>query len=73
MTTQTLDRGAEQAPRQQIRRKQMCEIGKPLEILNVEPLNLPAPLRREQEQPEEAPVVTIEVPVTAEVTLVEQV
>jgi hypothetical protein len=49
----------------------MCEIGKPLEILDVQPLNLPVPLRREQEQPEEAPV-TIEVPVTAEV-LVEQV
>jgi len=29
----------------------MCQIGKPLEILNVEPLNLPAPLRRETEQP----------------------
>jgi hypothetical protein len=40
----------------------MCEIGKPLEILNVEPLNLPAPLRREQEVPEEQPV-TVEVPV----------
>jgi hypothetical protein len=40
----------------------MCEIGKPLEIIDVQPLNLPAPLRREQEQPEEQPV-TIEVPV----------
>jgi hypothetical protein len=41
----------------------MCEIGKPLEILDVEPLKLPAPLRRETEQPEEQPV-TIEVPVS---------
>ena len=29
----------------------MCNIGKPLEILDVEPLNLPAPLRLETEQP----------------------
>lgn len=29
----------------------MCEIGKPLEIIDVEPLSLPAPLRRETEQP----------------------
>ncbi len=36
----------------------MCEIGKPLEILDVEPLKLPAPLRRETEP------VTIEVPVS---------
>jgi hypothetical protein len=54
------------------RNNAMCEIGKPLEILNVEPLNLPAPLRREQEQPQEQPV-TIEVPVTAEAVLVERV
>jgi hypothetical protein len=41
----------------------MCEIGKPVEIIDVEPLNLPAPLpgRREIEQPE--PVV-VPVPVT---------
>ena len=32
----------------------------PLEILNVEPLVLPAPLRRETEQPAEQPV-TVEV------------
>jgi hypothetical protein len=38
----------------------MCEIGQPLEIVDVEPLNLPKPLRREQ--PEEQPA-TIEVPV----------
>ena len=41
----------------------MCNIGKPLEILDVEPLNLPAPLRREQEQPTEQPM-TVEVPVS---------
>jgi hypothetical protein len=41
----------------------MCEIGKPLEIIDVQPLNLPAPLRRE-EQPEPISVpVPIEVPV----------
>jgi len=50
----------------------MCEIGKPLEILNVEPLVLPAPLRREQEQPEEKPL-TIEVPVAETETTVEPV
>jgi hypothetical protein len=37
----------------------MCEIGKPIEIIDVEPLSLPAPLRRETEQP-----VTVEVPVS---------
>lgn len=47
----------------------MCEIGKPLEILDVQPLNLPAPLRRETEQPFEQPV-TVETPV-AEPILVE--
>ena len=41
----------------------MCEIGKPLEILDVEPLVLPAPLCRETEQPTEQ-YVTVEVPVT---------
>jgi len=40
----------------------MCEIGKPIEIIDVVPLNLPAPLRREQEAPAEQPV-TVEVPV----------
>ena len=29
----------------------MCNIGKPVEILDVEPLSLPAPLRRDTEQP----------------------
>ena len=43
----------------------MCEIGKPLEIVDVEPLSLPKPLRREQGQPAEQPElpVTIEIPV----------
>lgn len=48
----------------------MCEIGKPLEILDVEPLNLSAPLRREQEPPAHPPA-TIEDPVPA--TIVERV
>jgi hypothetical protein len=48
----------------------MCEIGKPLEILNVEPLALPATLRKEKEQPTEQPV-TVEVPVAETETLVE--
>jgi hypothetical protein len=43
----------------------MCEIGKPVEIIDVEPLSLPAPLRRETEQPAGQPV-TVEVPVSAE-------
>lgn len=37
--------------RQPKEKKKMCNIGKPLEILDVEPLNLPAPLRLETEQP----------------------
>ena len=41
----------------------MCEIGKPIEIIDVEPLSRPAPLRRETEQPTEQPVI-VEVPVT---------
>ena len=41
----------------------MCNIGKPIEIIDVEPLSLPAPLRRETEQPAEQPV-TVEVPVS---------
>lgn len=40
----------------------MCNIGKPVEILDVEPLALPAPLRRETEVPAEQPA-TVEVPV----------
>jgi hypothetical protein len=34
----------------------MCDIGKPVEMIDVEPLSLPAPLRRETEQPAEQPV-----------------
>lgn len=41
----------------------MCDIGKPLEIIDVEPLSLPAPLRKEKEQPTEQPV-TVEVRVS---------
>jgi len=48
----------------------MCEIGKPVETIDVVPLNLPAPLRREQEQPAEQPV-TIEVRVAETETTVE--
>ena len=46
----------------------MCEIGKPIEIIDVEPLSLPAPLRRETEQSAEQPV-TVGVPVVAETTV----
>ena len=52
----------------------MCEIGKPIEIIDVQPLNLPAPLRREKETPVEQPA-TVEVPVseaTVEPLTVEQ-
>jgi len=41
----------------------MCEIGKPLEILDVEPLVLPAPLRKEEPATTEHPV-TVEVPMS---------
>jgi hypothetical protein len=41
----------------------MCEIGKPIEIIEVEPLNLPAFLRREQERPMEQHL-TVEVSVS---------
>jgi hypothetical protein len=37
----------------------MCEIGKPLEIIDVEPLSLPAALPKKKEEP-----VTVEVPVS---------
>ena len=46
----------------------MCEIGKPIELINVEPLSLPAPLRKEQEQPK-----TVEVPAAETETSVEPV
>ena len=41
----------------------MCDIGKPVEIIDVEPLSLPAPLIKETETPAEQPV-TVEVPVS---------
>jgi hypothetical protein len=41
----------------------MCEVGKPIEIIDVEPLSIPVPLRGEKEQPTEQPV-TVEVPVS---------
>jgi hypothetical protein len=50
----------------------MCEIGKPIEIIDVEPLSLPAPLRKEKEQPAEEPV-TVEVPVSVSETTVDPV
>jgi hypothetical protein len=44
----------------------MCEIGKPLEILDVEPLVLPAPLRKEDQPKQEPVTVPVEVPVEVE-------
>lgn len=41
----------------------MCEIGTPIEIIQVEPLSLPAPLPRREIEPEPEPVV-VPVPVT---------
>ena len=41
----------------------MCEIGKPIEIIDVIPLSLPAQGRRETEQPAEQRV-TVGVPVS---------
>ena len=35
----------------------MCNIGKPIEIIDVEPLNLPAPLPRNEGEPDRQPVV----------------
>ena len=43
----------------------MCEIGKPLEVIDSVPLVLPAPVRRETEQASEQPV-TLEVPAPVE-------
>ena len=43
----------------------MCDIGKPIAMIEVEPLNLPAPLRQQKETLVEQPV-TVEVPVSAE-------
>jgi hypothetical protein len=50
----------------------MCEIGKPIEIIDVEPLNLPAPLPRTKNEPEHEPAVIPAVAAT-ETTLVEKV
>jgi hypothetical protein len=50
----------------------MCEIGKPIEITEVEPLKLPAPLPRTKNEPERVPAVIPAVPAT-ETTLVEKV
>jgi hypothetical protein len=41
----------------------MCDIGKLVEIIDVEPLSLPAPLSREKEVPVEQHV-TVEIPVS---------
>lgn len=43
----------------------MCDIGKLLEVIDSEPLVLPAPLRRETEQPADQPA-TVEVPPAVE-------
>ena len=43
----------------------MCEIGKPVEVIDSQPLVLPAPLRPETEQPLEQPT-TVEVPAAVE-------
>jgi len=49
----------------------MCDIGKPVEIIDVEPLSLPAPLPRTKNQTEHEPAVIAAVPAT-ETTLVEK-
>ena len=41
----------------------MCEIGKPIEIIDVEPLNLPAPLQHTKNEPRRDPSVIPAVPV----------
>lgn len=40
----------------------MCEIGKPLEIIDVEPLSLPVPLPRTKNETEHEPAVIPAVP-----------
>jgi hypothetical protein len=49
----------------------MCEIGKPIEIVDVEPLNIPAPLQRTKNEPERESEVIPAAPVR-ETTLVEK-
>ena len=50
----------------------MCDIGKPIQMIDVEPLRLPASLRKEQPATTEQPV-TLEVPVAETETTVEPV
>ena len=50
----------------------MCDIGTPLEIIDVQPLNLPVPLRREAPLAPEPITVPVEVPV-AETVIAETV
>jgi hypothetical protein len=49
----------------------MCDIGKRVEIIDVEPLALPAPLRKEDQPKQEPVAVPVEVPV-AETALAEK-
>ena len=42
----------------------MCEIGKPIEIIDVEPLKLPAPLQGTKNESESDTAATPAVPVT---------
>ena len=42
----------------------MCDIGKPIEIIDVEPLSLPVPLPRTQNEPEREPALIPAVPAT---------
>ena len=49
----------------------MCEIGEPIEIIEVETLKVPAPLQRTKNEPERQPAVVAAGPVT-ETTLVEK-
>ncbi len=48
----------------------MCEIGKPVEVIDVVPLILPVPPRRDKEQPTQQPV-TVAIPVAEEVRVPE--
>jgi hypothetical protein len=50
----------------------MCEIGKPVEIIEVEPLKPPAPLPRTKNEPGREPAVIPAVPAT-ETSVVEKV
>lgn len=50
----------------------MCEIGKPIELVDVAPLSLPAPLPRRKDETEREPEVIPAVPST-ETTLAENV